>query len=126
MMMRFDEEWRVIPGHPDYMISDMGRFKWLKSVRNHGANEISTGTRTPTRYRMIYLDKALYSIHRLVMLAFVGECPEGKEVNHINGKKYDNRLSNLEYVTRSENIRHAVRLGLKGGAHKNKQEEKAK
>jgi hypothetical protein len=45
-------------------------------------------------------------IHQVVMRAFVGEPPVGKEVNHRNGDKSDNRLVNLEYVTKSENCQH--------------------
>lgn len=50
--------------------------------------------------------------HALVAEAFIGPKPEGAQVNHINGRKDDNRRENLEYVTRSENMRHAARIGL--------------
>ena len=45
-------------------------------------------------------------IHRLVLEAFVGPCPEGKECNHKNHERDDNELTNLEWVTRSENNKH--------------------
>jgi hypothetical protein len=48
-----------------------------------------------------------------MMQAFVGPCPVGFEVNHKNGIKTKNRLWNLEYLTKSENAKHALRLGLK-------------
>ena len=43
-------------------------------------------------------------VHQLIMLTFVGPVPDGMEVLHINGDPTDNRLSNLRYGTRTENI----------------------
>jgi len=55
----------------------------------------------------------LFSVHRLVALAFIPN-PENKpEVNHIDGNKLNNHISNLEWVTASENTRHSVDTGLK-------------
>jgi len=51
--------------------------------------------------------------HRLVWVWLVGPIPSGMEINHRNGKKQDNRLSNLEVVSASENVKHAYRIGLK-------------
>lgn len=47
--------------------------------------------------------------HRLVWLICQGEIPEGLEINHKNGNRGDNRLENLELVTKSENLIHAYR-----------------
>ena len=55
-------------------------------------------------------------IHRLVYEAFYGEIPDGLQINHKNGIKTDNRLRNLELVTPSENLIHAVKTGLKKGS----------
>jgi hypothetical protein len=52
-----------------------------------------------------------YLVHRMVAAAFIGPS-EGKEVNHKDGDKRNNHYSNLEYVSRSENMRHANRMGL--------------
>lgn len=51
-------------------------------------------------------------IHRLVWEAFNGKIPESMEINHIDGTKTNNHLSNLELVTRPENIWHGIRTGL--------------
>ena len=62
----------------------------------------------------IYKDgkKHLKRIHRLLLEHFHSSQPKGKECNHKNGIKTDNRLENLEWVTRSENCIHAYENGL--------------
>jgi hypothetical protein len=62
-----------------------------------------------------------FRVHRLVCLAFHGQAPAGKnEVNHIDGNPKNNHFTNLEWCSRSENMRHAVKLGL---ANPNKGED---
>lgn len=65
----------------------------------------------------------VFTVHRLIALTFIPN-PLGKEmVNHINGMKKDNCVSNLEWVTRSENTLHSHKIGLqvskKGSDHPN-------
>jgi hypothetical protein len=53
-------------------------------------------------------------VHRLVARAFLGLCLDPAIiVNHIDGNKRNNKSSNLEYITISENLKHAYSLGLK-------------
>jgi hypothetical protein len=53
----------------------------------------------------------LLFVHRLVMLAFHGRCPRGKEVCHRNDRPTDNRVSNLRYDTRRGNLADRERHG---------------
>lgn len=51
-------------------------------------------------------------VHDLITWAFIGPKPGDMVVNHKNGNTWDNRIDNLEYVTRSDNVSHAVATGL--------------
>lgn len=56
-------------------------------------------------------------VHRIVMEAFVGPCPEGHEVDHEDGDPANNALSNLSYMTPSQNVRAAFDRGHRSPAH---------
>lgn len=62
-----------------------------------------------------YKERKIYTIlaHRLVWLAHKGLIPEGFVVNHKDGNKHNNKLSNLEICSESENHKHAFATGLK-------------
>lgn len=72
---------------------------------------------SPNGYHQVGMSKAgvgrQWYVHRLVAMAFLGvpQIPK-MVVNHKNGIKTDNRPKNLEWVSQSDNIRHAIRKGL--------------
>lgn len=113
------EEWRTIPAFPDYSASNLGRIRRDTAGQRATVGRIlRDGVHPVTHYRGVTLrDDAGRErsalIHSLVMSAFVGPRPALHETNHIDGNKANNALSNLEYVTKSENTIHAVRLGLR-------------
>lgn len=109
-----EEVWRNIPGFPDYQASDLGRIRsrksgaWqtLRATPHSKTGYLVVSPRVDGRY-------VARSVHRLVAAAFLGEA-HGRDVNHKNGDKHDNRLANLEYVCRGENHRRAYRTGWRG------------
>ena len=65
-------------------------------------------------YVVLTIDEKTYLHHRLIALTFILNLyPDTKrEINHINGVKSDNRIENLEWCSRSENMKHAFSNGL--------------
>jgi len=49
-------------------------------------------------------------VHRVVAFSFFGQHPEHRQINHKNGDKTDNRISNIEWCSASENISHAFNI----------------
>ena len=112
-----DEEWRDVIGYDGhYQVSNLGRvksFKWnvekiLKPNLNSGYCRVSL-------YQNGKLKKVL--VHVLVARAFLPNPNNLPVVNHINNVHADNRVENLEWVTYSENQRHAIRIGAKKFPH---------
>ena len=110
------EQWILIPDLETYAVSNFGRVKRAKRGNRTQIGHISTPFLSRHGYFRVVLSinnhQKKYFVHRLVMLAFVGVCPDGLEVNHIDGNKLNNRLDNLEYISRSENQKHAYKKGL--------------
>ena len=99
---KLTEAWKPIQGFPKYQVSDLGRIKNIESGR------IFTGTKDAFGYKHVRLinPKGTYTlrkVHRLVAEAFLPN-PEGKPIiDHIDGDKTNNALSNLRWFTYSEN-----------------------
>ena len=114
------EEWKPIKGYEGlYEVSNCGRVKSLAKKVGKGKREerILKSYSNKKGYLMIGLCKNSkergYLVHRLVAEAFIPN-PENKpQINHINGCKDCNIISNLEWVNNSENQLHAVKNGLK-------------
>lgn len=59
--------------------------------------------------------KKRFLLHRLVASCYLLNNENKSQINHIDGNKLNNSVSNLEYSTQTENIRHAFRIGLRHG-----------
>lgn len=105
------EIWKPIEGFPNYEVSSYGR------VYSRKRNIVLKPYYDEWKYPRVDLFDAngrrcARSIHRLVAMAFIPNPYNKPEVNHIHGDKDDNRVSELEWATRSENAKHAVVTGL--------------
>ena len=119
-----NEEWRPVRGYEGiYSVSSMGNVRSESRTVPHPRCGTLRTKRKMMRlsennrgYKMVWLTlskkRSLRLVHRLVVEAFRGPIAIGMEVNHRNGVKADNRIANLEVVTRSENLLHAHATGL--------------
>ena len=110
-----NEIWKEIPfeiiGKNNYYVSDKGSFKDNKGV-------IKNDHKYNTGYKRLTINSKKYLLHRLVALTFL-ENPENKEfVNHIDGNKLNNKLTNLEWATCLENNLHKIKIGLSNSTKK--------
>jgi hypothetical protein len=103
-------EVKKIPGYEDYECDIFGNVYSLK----RGKRRKLKPAITIHGYLVVKIYKngkcKTCKIHRLIMLSFVGASK--LDVNHIDGVKTNNNFLNLEYCTRSENVRHSYTTGL--------------
>jgi hypothetical protein len=112
-----EELWKTVITNNDYVVSNFGRVR--RTRWTNGAKRIGRilGYNLENGYREVCFFDAKHNrktklIHQVVCDAFLGPCPDGYEINHKDGDKRNNHLDNLEYVTPSQNIRHALETGL--------------
>lgn len=99
------EQWLPINGFDNYEVSNLGQ------VRNKKTNRILKQAHQNSGYSIVSLRRGgttkTYAIHRLVMEAFNPRQDANKlDVNHKDWNKLNNKLDNLEWTTRSENLLH--------------------
>lgn len=127
-----NERWLPIPGHKGtYEISDHGRvWSCRRTIRRSDGRTSTVGGRIlkggtlKSGHRSVWLATSTGEgdwrlIHRLVLEAFVGVCPEGMECCHFDDDPSNNRLGNLRWATRNENMLDRSRNGIDNNATKN-------
>jgi hypothetical protein len=105
------EIWKTIEGFNNYQVSNLGRILSVRTgkirkqfISNKGYPRVGIFSNENKQYTMV--------THRIVAKAFIETIHNKLEVNHIDGNKLNNTVSNLEWCDSSENQKHAFRLGL--------------
>lgn len=119
------EVWKtVLNTNGIYAISNKGRIRREVSYRHFYAGRILNPSLAGRGYLsfMFHVNKKRYRkyIHTLVLEAFVGKRPNNLQVNHKDGNKLNNNVENLEWLTCSQNNKHAFDLGIRKPVKGNK------
>lgn len=124
------EQWKVVKDFDNYLVSDLGNVKTLKGKFKN----IVYDSKNAYGYVELWKNNKgkKIRIHRLVAETFIPNVYNKEQVNHIDGNKKNNCVSNLEWVTPKENIRHAIennlssiKYGSKNSSAKLKEEDVA-
>ena len=108
-----NEEWREIIINNEkiegYYVSTLGRFKNKKNVIMQDYKPHHSG------YILVRVNSNKYALHRLIAQTFIINLENKPFVNHMDGNKTNNAISNLDWVTSSENSVHCHKIGLTKG-----------
>ena len=135
-VMKEDEVWKDIKHCNGYMVSNKGRVKSIcRKVNSRFGLHRTVSERilkqavTGNGYLQVWLGKST-SVHRIVAKTFIDNPKNLPYVNHKDGNKQNNNISNLEWCTPKGNVRHALELGIfakikgeQAGASKLKEKE---
>lgn len=117
--MTLQEKWLPVPGFPDYSVSDLGRV--VSHKKPDQPRELRGGVVHGYRRVVLHGDdgRAFPSVHSIVASAFIGPRPAADtDIRHLDGDRQNNRLVNLAYGSRSENMQDAVAHGTHPQASK--------
>lgn len=108
--------WQEVAGYEGrYEVSDAGQVRSLSTYRPTSGGILAHWVQN-RGYRYVTLrgadgSKKAFAVHRLVLEAFHGPCPEGKQVAHFDGDPSNNHISNLRWASAKENIADRTRHG---------------
>lgn len=104
-LLTIDIETREIPGYSGYRSTRDGK---VFGPRGHQLSEWMN----PCGYATVKTSHRHIAVHRAVALAWIENPRDASDVNHLDGNKANNSADNLEWCSRSENIRHSLDTGL--------------